>query len=40
MKTTRAEGLTYSESEGGRELVYADEFKRLIHDNPGAISSF
>jgi hypothetical protein len=40
MKTSSAEGLTHSESESGRELIYADEFKRLIHENPGVIASF
>jgi len=40
MKVSKLEGTTHSESEAGRELVYVDEFKQLINDNPGVISSF
>ncbi|MDD5068184.1 MAG: hypothetical protein PHS53_03810 [Candidatus Pacebacteria bacterium] len=32
--------ISHSKSESGRELVYANEFKQLIHENPGIIASF
>lgn len=35
----KSEGINYIDS-GRRELTYTEEFKKLIHDNPGVLSSF
>jgi len=40
MEKSRTENVTHIESESGRELACVDEFKQVIHENPGLVASF